>query len=366
MLGKEFDFVDALKAQQQHSWTYITKRYNEVFGVNLRPDTLQKRYTRELAHREVIGGSLVDKAVAIIKSEPIKPTELARRLSLDLEGLEDLLDDLLNCRAAITFHNDSLVFDRTYTTPDNKQHKMLKSLDAGVWHKIGILADTHYCSVNEMPHLVEQFYHICQEEGVVAMIHAGDVSCGIGNVYKGQIMDIKITGIDKQLQYIKNVYPMYPFPTYMISGNHDMDAFKSVGVDLIERLCEIREDLTYLGKLGGYIDIDGVNIYVLHGDAGSPAARTFKLQKLIDNMPADVLPDVLCLGHYHTVAFLPHYRGVLGIMPASFESKSEFLTRKGLYPELGGVILNIMVAEVKGIKKVVRSQMEFINLTDYA
>lgn len=365
MISAEFLFIEGLKVDQKKSWREITPLYNSKFVKELNPTALQKRYERELSARDSVGGSLVDKAVRIIKSEPLKPTELARRLDLDLDGLESLLDDLLNSRAAVKYHNSCLVFDRSHTSPDNKKQKMDISLKSGEWHKIGIMADPHYCSIHEQPALVEKFYRICEEEGVIAMLDAGDIFAGNGSVYKGQIQDLKIFGVDKQLQYVASIYPYASFPTYMVSGNHDLDAFKTSGVDIVERLCEVREDLHYLGKLGGYIDLDGVNCYVLHGDAGNPVARTFKMQKIIDTMPQEALPDVLALGHFHVVSFLPNYRNVIGIMPASFESQSDYLVRKGLYSEVGGVLLSVMLADIEGKKQVVRSQMEFINLSHY-
>lgn len=365
MIGSEFTFIEKLKAEK-HPWVYITNKYNEQYETELRPTALQKRYEREMASRDSVGGTLVDKAVRIIKAEPIKPTELARRLLLDLDGLEDLLDDLLNSRAAVKYHNGCLVFDRTHSSPDDKKFKMDISLSTGEWHKIGICSDTHFCSVHEQPELVEKFYRICEEEGVVAMLNAGDVFAGNGTVYKGQMQDLKILGVDKQLQYVASIHPYASFPTYMIAGNHDLDCFKASGVDIVEKLCAMRPDLTYLGKLGGYIDIDGVNCYVLHGDAGNPVARTFKMQKIIDNMPPEALPDILALGHFHTVSHLPLYRNVIGIMPASFESQSDYLVRKGLYSEIGGVILNVMLADIDGVKKIIRHQFEFINLAPFA
>ena len=364
MIGNEFTFVEALKSDKQ-TWAYITLKFNEKYKSDITPTALQKRYERELAARDSIGGTLVDKAVRIIKAEPIKPTELARRLGLDLDGLEDLLDDLLNSRAAVKYHNNCLVFDRSHASPDDKRHKMDISLKSGVWYKIGICSDTHYCSIHEQPQLVEKFYNICEEEGVIAMLNAGDVFAGNGTVYKGQMQDLKILGVDKQIQYVASIYPNYPFPTYMVSGNHDLDAFKASGVDIVERLCDTREDLHYLGKLGGYIDIDGINCYVMHGDAGNPVARTFKMQKIIDTMPPEALPDVLALGHFHVVSHLPKYRNVIGIMPASFESQSDYLVRKGLFSEVGGVILSVMLADVEGKNKIVRHTMEFIDLSHY-
>lgn len=365
MLNQEFKFVQELKEDKQN-WNYICKKFNEEFLMELKPTTLQKRYEREVGAQDAVAGNDVDRAVRMIKTEPIKPVELGRRLGLDLDGLEDLMDDLQNTRSAVKIHNGCYVFDRTHASPDDKKHKMDISLETGVWHKIGIIADTHYCSVHELPHLVEKFYSICEKEGVVAMLHAGDVTAGQGNVYKGQMQDLKVIGVDKQVNYVCSVYPMYSFPTYLINGNHDMDAFKMAGVDIVEMICDRRDDMYYVGKLGGYIDIDGVNIYMLHGDAGNPTARTFKMQKLIDNMPLDALPDIYILGHYHVVSHLPNYRGVIGVQPACFESQGDFLLRKGLYAEIGGCILNVMVADTDKGKRIVRHQLEFFDLSHYA
>lgn len=685
MLNAEYRFVQDLKDKKE-SWNLICHKFNEEFLMELKPTTLQKRYEREIGAQDAVAGNDIDKAVRMIKSEPLKPTELARRLYLDLDGLEDLLDDIFNSRAAIKMHNGLLVFDRTHTSPDDKRHKMDVSLEEGVWHKIGIIADTHLCGTHELPHLLEKFYSICQEEGVIAMLHAGDVSCGGGSVYKGQLQDIKVLGVDKQINYMASIYPMYPFPTYMINGNHDcldstttvltkqgwttwediskedevlgintetglsewqpildiiqkpsteiyrfesqqlslattakhrnlhlkkgkyeyiltedikshppmvpltscvanpeylipddeiklvgwlltdgyakyhrggnptysisqsegdtaveieemlkrlgvnygkyartrenvtilgkkvkrikesyefnlhreysdyirnnllpenkvlpawifelstrqLDVFidtlikadgckypskkcwilygeeymldqfhplfnmcgyscnktqdnrghwrlniskspsagighykhriqkqsyeglvhcltvplsnflvcrngksyftgncdylKQAGVDIIEKLCMVRPDITYVGKLGGYVDIDGISCYLLHGDAGNPTARTFKMQKLIDNMPTEALPDIYVLGHYHVVSHLPNYRGVIGVQPACFESQGDFLLRKGLYAEVGGCILNVMVADTDKGKRIVRHQLEFFDLSHY-
>lgn len=366
MLSKEFDFVDALKEGQKHSWTYITKRYNEVFIGNVKPTTLQKRYAREAAYRESIGGSLVDKAVATIKSEPIKPTELARRLDLDLEGLEYLLDDLLNSRSAIKFHNNVLVFDKSHAIPDNKVITVNKGLSEGTWHKIGIVSDTHNCSIHENIELQIAMTNIFEEEGVMAIFNAGDVTAGVGTVYKGQYQELKISGVDKQIQYVTSVYPYSSIPTYMISGNHDLDAFKANGVDVVEKICAGREDLNYVGKLGGFVDIDGIKIYMIHPDGGVPYARTYKMQKIIEGLSGDKKSDIVIFGHWHIMAHLPNYKNTIGIMPGTFETQSDYLIRKGLEPEIGGVILSFMVSDIDGVKHITRHTVEFIDMTPYA
>ena len=61
MIGSEFTYVEALKTRKM-PWAQITLKFNEKFKEELKPTTLQKRYERELATRDSIGGTLVDKA----------------------------------------------------------------------------------------------------------------------------------------------------------------------------------------------------------------------------------------------------------------------------------------------------------------
>ena len=222
MQQDHFVFIEKIRdSAEQLTWREVTKSFNERFNEALSPEALKKRFKRERQSRESITGDTLDKAVKIIKREPIKPTELARRLELDMDSLENLLDDIINSRTAIKYQYNYLVFDKSAGIPDNITH-YLNLFEEGEWIKWGIISDSHGCSIYERPDLVGLFYKICEEEGVKGVLHAGDFTAGNGNVFKGQYQELKIIGVDKQIEYMCSTYPQTSLPTYVISGNHSI------------------------------------------------------------------------------------------------------------------------------------------------
>jgi predicted phosphodiesterase len=359
LLTKEYEFI--VQRLNSKSWTELTREFNKEFGMSLTPNALQKRYDREIAKLEALGDDSVEKAVQIIRSNPIKPTDLARRFNLDLDGLEDLLDDLINSRAAIQIKAGYLVFDRGAPTPDNLTYQM-DLLRQDDWVKYGVISDLHICSVHERLDLLHNFYKICEEEKVQAIFCAGDLSAGNGTVYKGQMADLKIYGEDKQINYICSVYPETGIKTYTISGNHDLDLYKQCGSDLLQKVAEKRQDIVYLGKISGTIEDNGFRIMLKHGDGGLGAFKSYKPQKLVDALKPEDVCDITVIGHYHINLYIPKHRGSTVILPGCFEAQSDYLLKKSLEPEIGGCIIQVKAVDTKDGKKIYRHRPDFLDM----
>jgi predicted phosphodiesterase len=278
-----------------------------------------------------------------------------------MNGLETVLDDLMTMQSAVKFQQNYLVFDSSYF-PDNLTFALPLSGAEVIHEKWGIYADPHFCSIYEQIPLVHEFYKICEQEKVKGMLCAGDLTAGNGTVFKGQYQELKIFGVDKQVDYVCSIWPDTDLMTYTISGNHDLDAFKNAGVDVVANIADRMENITYLGKVAATLNTEGVNIYLHHGDGGLGSIRSLKAQKLIDGME-DPLPDVAVVGHWHIVDHMPKYRGVISILPGCFEAKSEYLARKGLVPDIGGVILDVTIASDGGKRKVIRHSVEFVDFS---
>lgn len=359
MLSQEYQFVT--ERINTESWVELTKNFNKEFQLALSPGALKKRYDREIAKLEVLGNDSVEKAFKLIKQNPMKPAELAKRFNLDVDGLQDLMDDLMNSRAAIKFHQGYLVFDKNAPTPDAITHKIDLFKDEG-WVKWGVISDQHICSIHEQLDLLHGFYKICEEEKVQGVISGGDFTTGNGTVYKGQTQDLKIIGEDKQINYACSVYPEAPFPTYTISGNHDLDLYKQCGSDILQKICEKREDIIYLGKMQAQLVQDGISIMLKHGEGGLGIVRSHKPQKILDSMKVEDICDITVLGHWHINLYMPSYRDSHIILPGCFEAQSDYLVRKSLVPDVGGVILHLKIADVDGVKKIVRHKVDFIDM----
>jgi predicted phosphodiesterase len=359
LLANEYQFI--AERLNNDTWTAVTKEFNREFGASLSVNALQKRYNREVTKLEVLGDDSVEKAFKLIKANPIKPTELAKRFNLDMDGLEDLMDDLLNRRAAIQFKAGYLVFDRTAPVPDNIVHQIELFKDEG-WVKWGLIADPHICSAHEQIELLHGFYRICEEEQVKGVICAGDFTAGNGTVYKGQYQDLKIVGEDKQIEYVCSVYPQTSLKTYTISGNHDLDLYKQCGSDIVAKIAERREDIEYLGKMSATMEHEGVRFFVHHGEGGLGMVRSYKPQRILDHQKVEDICDVSVIGHWHISLHIPKYRNSIIVLPMCFEAQSDYLIKKSLNPDIGGVILHLKIADVDGVKKVVRHRADFLDM----
>ena len=129
--------------------------------------------------------------------------------------------------------------------------------------------------------------------------------------------------------------------TYLIGGNHDESFYKAEGTDVLHRLSEKRNDIMYLGLYGAYLKLGHIKIYMMHGAGGVAYARSYKLQKIIEQMAPQLKPHLLFVGHWHVANHLPMYRNVEGFQLGCFQSQTPYLKRKGVYPTLAGLIVKI-------------------------
>ena len=228
--------------------------------------------------------------------------------------------------------------------------------------KFAAIGDTHIGSKYQQMGWLTSFYCYCFEKDINLILHAGDVVAGNDKVYKGQEYELFIHGADAQLEYIVENYPRFEgIETKVIAGNHDESFWKDGGYNLVKRFAEKRPDIEYLGLYGAYLDLKGIKVYLAHGDGGNAYARSYKMQKRIEQFSPQEKPDVYILGHYHTVSEIPMYRNVLGIQVGCFEAQTPYLKRKGLYPEIGGHIIELKVNSTdRGEPGIISIKREFI------
>ena len=243
--------------------------------------------------------------------------------------------------------------------PPQKTNKVFRGeIKTGKRYKFGVLADTQMGSMyQQMTHL-HSFYKMCEEEKVDAMFHAGDVVDG-EKVYRGQEYELFIHGADAQRDYaIKNYPSIKGVKTYMISGNHDASFWSVSGYNVVQAICEARDDLVFLGDNYATYMIGAIKIALMHGAGGVVYARSYKLQKIIEQISPENKPHMLFLGHYHCEDIQPMYRNVVGIQLPCFQSQTPYLARGGLYPELGGWIIEFGVND-KGFTDIVYRDKPF-------
>ena len=215
----------------------------------------------------------------------------------------------------------------------------------GDWVKFGLVGDTQLGSRYAQVTLLHEAYDFFEREGITDVLHVGDVTDG-QHMYRGHEFELAIHGADAQVEYICERYPRRNgIKTRMISGNHDLSYMKNEGMDIVKRICECRDDMEYLGRLGAYVTIGPRRIYLMHPTGGVAYARSYHLQRIIEQFSPENKPDVLVCGHWHVNSILPMYRNVFGASIGCFQSQTPYLVAKGLYPEVGFAILEVCLKE---------------------
>ena len=222
---------------------------------------------------------------------------------------------------------------------------------AGNKYRFAVVSCSQLCSkYQQLTHLYS-FYKLCKKRRIKEVLHCGDLVDG-ERVYRGHEYELFIHGADAQVDYAVSNYPKFEgIKTRVILGNHDESFYKTAGFNVVKAICHERDDMEYLGDYLAFLEIDGLNVGLMHGAGGVAYSRSYKLQKIIEQFAPEVKPHMLFVGHWHVQAHVPQYRNVEGFMMGAFQSQTPYLTRKGLTPDIGGVIVEVRTDE-KGILSV--------------
>lgn len=205
----------------------------------------------------------------------------------------------------------------------------------------GAAGDSHLCSKYQQLTYLNDFYDRCAARGVTTVYHPGDLLAGI-DVYRGQVNDIFRHTEDDQVQYAIENYPRREgIQTVVIGGNHDLVFVKRGNSDPVRQIATEREDITYLGPYSAWVQLTPLcSMYLLHPDGGTAYALSYKLQRLIASFEGGRKPNILLAGHWHQYCNI-FQRNVHGFLTPCFEAQTDFERRRGLQPQIGGLILEI-------------------------
>lgn len=230
---------------------------------------------------------------------------------------------------------------------EHKTYKVDTTRFKGEVVKFGVVSDTHLCSKYQQLTYLNQAYDFFAQEGITDVLHAGDMVAGNGRIYRGQVYEMFRHGADEVRDYAIEYYPKREgITTHIIAGNHDLSFLGSDGMDIVRAICEKRDDLNYLGHYSATVEFGKLKVGLHHGEGGCSYARTYKLQKLVEQLAPENKPHAFFLGHYHVAAGLEMYRNVFCRMMPCFEAQTPYLVRKGLYPELGFYIVKALMNPV--------------------
>lgn len=203
--------------------------------------------------------------------------------------------------------------------------------------KFGAIGDNHMGSKYERLDVLNALYDLYEKEGVKVVYNTGN---WIDGEARFNTHDLKIHGMDNQLDYFIEKYPRRKgITTYFVAGDdHEGWYTQREGVD-IGKAAELRAraagrtDLVYLGYMEADVVLPAKNgqtiIRVLHPGGGSSYAVSYSVQKIIESYQGGEKPHVLLLGHYHKADYI-YNRGVHAIQTGCFIGNTKIQTSSGI------------------------------------
>lgn len=214
------------------------------------------------------------------------------------------------------------------------------------WHlKFALLADTHLWNKMAAKKELADFYKKAWDEWVEAFIHCGDLVDWTGNVFKGQVYDLENVWYDEQLRTAVNDYPYYwDIKTYVVGWNHDESFLKENWANIIKNIASLRDDIIDMGFYDARIKLNWVDINAHHGGWAMSYAKSYKPQKLIENIDTRNQPDIFASGHWHNALYMA-YRNIHSFLPWAFLKETLLSKRFNLGNTVGWWIVEVDIKD---------------------
>jgi DNA repair exonuclease SbcCD nuclease subunit len=210
--------------------------------------------------------------------------------------------------------------------------------------RFAIVSDTHLGHRKQQLTHLQDFYTKATEWGAQFMLHGGDLVDG-QNMHRDQQFELFKHGVHAQGKYAADNLPVLKnkkkqtLPTHAIGGNHDGAGFNDAGANVFDTIAAAgRHDVHFLGAPVGTFHYGPLRIRLVHPDGGVAYARSYKLQKAVEQLPPDDKPHIMLFGHWHVASHLPGYRNVEAFAVPCFQAQTAYIARKQLSPVIGGVL----------------------------
>ena len=319
-------------------------------------------------------GELTDiegQVLHIVRANPVSVGEISRQIDRSSETVIKVIDGLRAKHYAVNLDDLS----KQVTIPQELALQF-EPTDFKYFrnkYTIGLAGDTQIGSKYQQMSLLHDAYQIFDERKTDFNIHTGDFFDGV-DMWRGHRDELFLFDADSQLKYGVEHYPKSKrgTKTYLIGGQHDYCYIKQNGYNIIEHLCEKRDDLIYRGYFNADFRIKGLMVGIQHPGGGVSYARSYSMQKAIEGITGHMmgivrsnaerladLPLIMVFGHWHIGVHLPNYMGIDAVALPCSQSQTKYLQQKKLMPDVGCAIAEIWLNEAKTISS---TKIEFINM----
>ena len=179
-------------------------------------------------------------------------------------------------------HKSYEIDKTTYIIPNNKEKLSLI-----------FLGDTHLSSKYDDVDKIKRVYDMPCDY----YFHCGDFTDGFVPVNDYE-KHLKETTYEGQIGYSLHYYPVSDRKTFIVNGNHDEYLYKIYNRDIVKEICDVRDELIYLGPKERRVKIGTFDMLIMHGDRDSKTGSSIKMEKYVNSIIDK--PDLIHLGHKHT------------------------------------------------------------------
>lgn len=303
------------------------------------------------------------------KTRPITLAELANKVDRGPAAVEKVLAELKE-QGFNVLTTDNEVHLSDIFAPTREVAQVLHPLSDmySFERKIGACGDNHLGSHHERLDVLNALYDLYEAEGITDVYNTG-------NWIEGEMRlnrhDIKVFGLDGQIQYLVDNYPQRKgVTTHFVAGDDHEGWYQRNERMEIGRYAEMamqragRHDFHYLGYVEADILLKAAHgeriLKVMHPGGGSAYATSYAPQKLIESFQGGERPEILLLGHYHKFDH-GHYRNTHYVQTGCTVDQSIFMRKQKISAAVGGTIVTFNQAPDGAIN---RLKVEWIPFYD--
>jgi predicted phosphodiesterase len=242
--------------------------------------------------------------------------------------------------------------ERSKPPPPGGQETLVIPDRGDGWRVFGVVSDTHLGSKHERLDVLNSLYDIFAQEGITQVLHGGNWVEGESRFNKH---DIKIYGMDAQLNYFIDNYPARNgMRTFYVSGDDHEGWWQqreviNIGQTLEDKAIRVgRHDLKFLAYSEADIELTAKKgsavLRLMHGGGGAAYAYSYVLQKQVESFQGGEKPAILIMGHHHKFDYC-YPRSVHAIMPGCTQDQSIFMRKRKIEAHVGGVICWLQQAD---------------------
>ena len=351
-------FHEGISYEELHKRHRISKRCHDTFDRYAREGA---RWMTLLAQEPQAATEIdLDELQRIIKNHLTPISDLSKHFDRSTDTVQKALDVLKHGRHLnIVTHHNLVVLDTK--NPPRFYGKLMSVYDQPAMDiKIAVASDIHAGSDQQQITALGSFLKTAYDEGARDVFVPGDVTAG-NNMYRGQMHDLFALWSKPQVRVADYSLPRFPgLRYYVIGGNHDYSYVRDDGGDVVRELCDKRADMSDCGyDVGDVALTDNCIVRMWHPSGGVPYAKSYRLQKAMEQYSHDPRVKLVLAGHLH-ISLGPVKEGhMYGLQCGCFEGQTNYLRRKGLFPAVGGWIIDMSIREDGEISRIRTEWLEY-------